>query len=276
MTGIYDTEFAALDLETTGLDPCLNRIVEAGAVIFRGNTVVDVFETLVDPGVRIHPKLTAIHGISNKMVKGYPSPAEAVMKLETFIGEHPLVIQNAPFDLGFIETVRREHTSDPLPNSIFDTCRLAPLIFPGLPSYSLGPLSRALSVAAPREHRAADDSIAAMCVFLKCIERIDPSGEIDYPDFEERFSLRALLELERSSMDLLWPDGFEMLKEAMESSQSVSIVYRSGSGATTRRVIAPIGLVRIGGNVMLEAWCTLRQENRTFRFDRILEIHSDK
>ncbi len=270
-----DKEFVSLDLETTGLDPRLDRIVEVGAVVFRGNEVLGIHETLVDPGVRIHPRITAIHGITNRMVKGAPTPGEAVSKLEAFIGERPLVIQNAPFDLGFIEAVRKTNSETPLCNPVFDTCRLAPLLFPGLRSYSLGPLSRALGVARTREHRAVDDSMAAMGVFLKCIERIDPLGKIDYPDLEKRFSLSALLEIERTSEDLLWPDDFEIIREACKGSRKISIIYRSGSNATTRRVIAPTGLVRIGGNVMLEAWCFLRKESRTFRFDRILEVHPE-
>lgn len=269
-------EFAALDLETTGLDPRLNRIVEVGAVVFRGNEVLEVHESLVDPGVRIHPRLTAIHGITNKMVKGSPRPLEAVSRLVTFVGSRPLVIQNAPFDLGFIEAVRSDHFEHQLDNAVFDTCRLAHLLFPGLPGYNLGQLSRSLGVVAKREHRAVDDSLAAMGVFLRCVERIDSQGEMNYEDFEMGFSLRALLELERSSGELLWPEGFDLLREAFESSRRVSIVYRSGGGVTSRRVIAPTGLVMIGGSVMLEAWCYLREEDRTFRFDRILEMRPEK
>ena len=118
--------------------------------------------------------------------------------------------------------------------------------------------------------------MAAMGVFLKCIDRIDPRAEMDYPDFEKRFSLSVLLELERSNTDLIWPNGFEILREAWESTGKITIVYRSGSNTITRRVITPTGLVRIGGNVMLEAWCFLRKESRTFRFDRILEAHKEK
>ncbi len=276
MARVADTEFVALDLETTGLDPGIDRIVEVGAVIFRGGTVLEVHETLVDPGVRIHPRLTKIHGITNNMVKGAPFPFAAVTELVKFFGDRPLVIQNAPFDLGFIEAVRGENLEPPLCNPVFDTCRLAPLIFPGLSSYSLGPLSKALGIVLTREHRAVDDSMAAMGVFLRCVERIDPESVMDQAIFEERFSFSALLELEHSFRDLPWPDGSELLKDAWERSQKVSIVYRSGSGTITRRVIAPTGLVRVGGGVMLEAWCSLRQENRTFRFDRILEVRPEK
>jgi len=218
LTKVWGTEFAALDLETTGLDPLNDRIVEAAAVIFRGSEVIDTFETLVNPGVRITSALTAIHGITNSMVKGAPAPAEAVSTLAGFVGERPLVIQNAPFDMGFIDTIRRESFSGPLDNDLFDTCRLAPVIFPGLPSYSLGSLARALGVPKGRSHRALDDSLAAMGIFLKCMEKIDPAGNIEYERFERDYSFRSLLALERSPALLQWPSGFEAIREAFEVS----------------------------------------------------------
>lgn len=276
MATVRATEFAALDLETTGLDPLNDRIVEAAAVIFREDEVLDVFESLVNPGVRITPALTAIHGINNSMVRGAPSPVEAVERLAGFVGERPLVIQNAPFDLGFIETVRQESFREPLVNDVFDTCRMAPVVFPGLPSYSLGKLSRHLGVKKGRDHRALDDSLAAMGIFLKCLEKIDPSDETGYADFERSWSLPALMALERTTLDMEWPEGFELLKQTWESSGRVLIVYRGGNGTVTERVIEPTGLVRVGGRVMLEAWCDLRGESRTFRFDRILEIHPEE
>lgn len=273
---VRTTEFAALDLETTGLDPLNDRIVEAAAVIFRGGETIDTFETLVNPGLRITPALTAIHGITNSMVKGAPTPSEAVSTLAGFVGERPLVIQNAPFDMGFIDTVRRESFSGQLDNDLFDTCRLAPVIFPGLSSYSLGSLARALGVPTGRSHRALDDSMAAMGIFLKCMKKIDPVGDMEYERFERDYSFRSLLALERSSAPLQWPSGFDTIREAWEVSGKVFIVYRGGNGAVTERLIEPTGLVRVGGRVMLEAWCALRGESRTFRFDRILEARKQE
>lgn len=271
-----DTEFVALDLETTGLDPRIDRIVEVGAVVFRGNEVLGIHETLVDPGIRIHPRVSAIHGITNKMVTGSPTPEEAVAELGKFMGDRPLVIQNAPFDLGFIEEAGRLLSVSKLDNAVFDTCRIAPLVFPGMPGYSLGRLSRALGIRVKREHRAVDDSLAAMGIFLKCLEKVDPDGKMDYRDFEDGFSLKAISDLERSGLDLQWPEGSEMLQETLGSSKKVSIVYCSGSGITTRRLITPTGLVMVGGKVMLEAWCHLRGESRTFRFDRISEVRPEE
>ena len=269
---VWETEFTALDLETTGLDPLADRVVEVGAVVFKGDAIIDTFETLVDPGVRISRALTAIHGIDNRMVRGAPSPPEAVARLMVFMGARPLVIHNAPFDMGFIETVLRERFLEAPLNDLFDTCRIAPVVFPGLASYRLGELSRSLGVEQGRGHRALDDSLAAMGVFLSCLREIDPAREMEYGPFERSYSLRSLAALEGSAVPLRWPPGFDAIREACENSGSVFITYQSGSGEVTLRLIKPTGLVRVSGRTMLEAWCTLRGESRTFRFDRIIDV----
>jgi len=269
---IRETEFAALDLETTGLNPQKDRIVEAAAVVFKGGSALGTFETLVNPGVRIAAALTAIHGIDDDMVKGAPKPPEAVRRLLLFLGERPLVIHNAPFDMGFINGVLEENFLEPASNDLFDTNRIAPAVFPGLPSYKLASLSRALGVRPGRGHRALDDSLAAMGVFLKCLERIDPSGEMSYGRLERDYSFVCPIALPRSDVPLEWPHGFDALREACENSRRVLIVYRSGGGEVTQRYIEPTGLVTVGGRTMLAAWCSLRGESRTFRFDRIIDV----
>ena len=162
--------------------------------------------------MRISRALTAIHGIDNRMVRGAPSPPEAVARLMVFMGARPLVIHNAPFDMGFIETVLRERFLEAPLNDLFDTCRIAPVVFPGLASYRLGELSRSLGVEQGRGHRALDDSLAAMGVFLSCLREIDPAREMEYGPFERSYSLRSLAALEGSAVPLRWPPGFDAIR----------------------------------------------------------------
>ena len=146
------------------------------------------------------------------------------------------------------------------------------MVFPGLASYRLGELSSSLGVEQGRGHRALDDSLAAMGVFLRCLGEIDPARSMNYGSFEKNYSLRSLAALERSAAPLRWPPGFEVIREACETSGKVLITYQGGGGELTERLIAPRRLVRVRGRTMLEAWCFLRGESRTFRFDRIVEI----
>jgi DNA polymerase-3 subunit alpha (Gram-positive type) len=67
---VKDTHFVAFDIETTGLTPARDRIIEMGAVkVFNGKTV-DTFQTLVDPEVPIPAEVSAINRITDDMVRG--------------------------------------------------------------------------------------------------------------------------------------------------------------------------------------------------------------
>jgi DNA polymerase III subunit epsilon len=71
---LSEVEFVAFDLETTGLFPVVNRIVEFGAVRFRlDGQVLGTWEQLVDPEYPIPPSVTEIHGITDSMVRGQPT-----------------------------------------------------------------------------------------------------------------------------------------------------------------------------------------------------------
>ena len=64
------TEYVALDLETTGLEPARDRIIEIGAIKVRNKEVVEEYGTLINPQMEIPRRITELTGISNKMVQG--------------------------------------------------------------------------------------------------------------------------------------------------------------------------------------------------------------
>jgi len=67
-TPLVDVEFVVLDLETTGGSPATDRVTEVGAVKVRGGEVLGTFHTLVDPEIPIPPLITALTGITDRMV----------------------------------------------------------------------------------------------------------------------------------------------------------------------------------------------------------------
>ena len=102
---LAEVEFVAFDLETTGLFPVVNRIVEFGAVRFRlDGRELGTWEQLVDPECPIPPGVTEIHGITDTMVRGQPTVARALPGFLDFLGrtEAILLAHNATFDLGFL------------------------------------------------------------------------------------------------------------------------------------------------------------------------------
>src|SRR3989454_897566 len=108
--GRIDGEFVVnpthseLDVETTGTDPKMSDLLEVAAVKIKGTKVVDRWSTLVDPGRPIIGN--QMHGITDKDVKGAPSPKQAAEQLLKFVGDATLVGHNVGFDLGFIQEAR--------------------------------------------------------------------------------------------------------------------------------------------------------------------------
>ena len=106
----YNEICVALDLETTGLDPNVDEIIEIGAIKFKGDTVIDTFHSLVNPYKELSPFIMELTGIGQEQVDEAPPFASISLDLITFLGDHPIVGQNVFFDINFF--VRK------LPNNI--------------------------------------------------------------------------------------------------------------------------------------------------------------
>jgi len=102
----------AIDLETTGLDPRRDRIVQIGAVPLRRGVPDESagLSLLVDPGVSIPPTATAVHGITDDDVRGAAAPDRALAELMRFIDGRPLIGHAIGFDLAVLASeARRQH-----------------------------------------------------------------------------------------------------------------------------------------------------------------------
>ena len=92
-----------LDFETSGISPDHgDRAIEIGAVKLTGGRVVDRFQSLMNPGLRICSFIEDYTGISNQMVQNAPEAAEVMRAFADFIAETPLVAHNASFDRRFL------------------------------------------------------------------------------------------------------------------------------------------------------------------------------
>ena len=158
----------ALDLETTGLSCEQDRIIEVGAVRFRGRERVATFHTLVNPYRPLSPFIERLTGIAQSEVDRAPPFAAVAGELEEFIGGDPLVGHNIAFDRAFLAS----HGLDLL-NISYDTWDLAVILLPGARDYSLSRLARELGIEHPQPHRALADAEATWQVFLALLERVE-------------------------------------------------------------------------------------------------------
>ncbi|HTP60117.1 MAG TPA: exonuclease domain-containing protein [Spirochaetia bacterium] len=264
--------YVAFDVETTGLIPGVDRIIELAAVSFEGPRVLESFQQLVDPGVPIPRAASQVNGITDQMVQAAPPLREVLESFLGFLGTGTPVAHNAVFDVGFItaETGRTGHI--PPAGPVLDTRGLARSVFPRRASYSLQNLARDLNLE-KGTHRALSDAHACRELFLCCRQAGWKRGLRESP------SPSALAAASGAPLDFIChkPRHAEMavqLSAAMESGRDVRISYRSATGATTERDIRPIAFAIAGGSICVRAHCRLRGEERTFRLDAILHIYA--
>jgi DNA polymerase-3 subunit epsilon len=182
---VADTALAALtyvvfDTETTGLLPDQgDEIVQIAAVrIVNGRRVEgEVFDTLVNPGRPIPAASTAVHGITEAMTEGAPTPAAAVRAFHKFAEGAVLIAHNAPFDMTFLKRLEPK-TGARFDNPVLDTVLLSAVIFGQHEVHSLDALTHRLGITIPEEarHTAIGDTVATAQAFLKLLPMLQGRG----------------------------------------------------------------------------------------------------
>jgi len=156
----------ALDIETTGLNPNKDAIIEIGAVKFDGEKVVDTWQSLINPGRKIPDMITQLTGITSKMVMSAPPISAMIQSFADFVGDFPVVGHNIAFDLSFLNK-----QYDFSANPVIDTFETASILLPSAPRYSLVSLVESLDIEVDTHHRAQDDAMATLQVHNHMVER---------------------------------------------------------------------------------------------------------
>lgn len=124
----------SLDTETTGTSHANgDRIVEIGAVEIVGNLETGrTYHTYLCPYPKaVHEEAKAIHGLTDEFLSGQPKFKNVFHEFLDFIGDSPLVIHNAPFDMGFLNSEMNRIGRRPLANEVRDTLKIARYKYPG-------------------------------------------------------------------------------------------------------------------------------------------------
>ncbi|HOT76737.1 MAG TPA: 3'-5' exonuclease [Candidatus Wallbacteria bacterium] len=165
--------YCAVDIETTGLSPKNDAIIEIAAVKIVDNQICGTFSTLVNPGVPISEEITKINGITDAMVENAPAIDEVMPEFLDFLGDSVLVAHNAAFDISFINEALYRKYYQKMINPIICTLKLAKMLYPNFESHSLGSVAQKLKISMTAHHRALSDAdaCAKMLVnFLKVIK----------------------------------------------------------------------------------------------------------
>jgi DNA polymerase-3 subunit epsilon len=167
---------AFVDLEMTGLDVALDRVIEVCIVRRRGKVVEGVLETLVDPGplAKFH---THVHGLDADKVRGAPTFASLAPKIAELCTGAILVAHAAPWDVAFLEAEFARLGEAPR-FAYLDSLILARRALRA-ESHSLDALAQQFGIARVQAHRAGDDVRVLLLVFDQLTERLLPKSARD-------------------------------------------------------------------------------------------------
>ncbi|MDO4275977.1 MAG: 3'-5' exonuclease [Eubacteriales bacterium] len=151
--------YIAFDIETTGLSPEMNEIIEIGALKVRGGRVQERFMEFIKPKNSIPDNITALTGITNAMVEQAGNMEQVLPQFLKFCEDDVLIGHNLIFDYSFVKIGADTLGSDFERHGI-DTLKIAKRVHRDLPSKSLGELCRHYSIDNSAAHRAYHDALA--------------------------------------------------------------------------------------------------------------------
>lgn len=157
-TPISKKRYVTIDLETTGLHPGDDAIVEIGAVRVENGQITAEFQQLIDPERPMPEEASAVNHITDDMLRGMPKIRQVIPALIDFIGDDVLVAHNARFDARFINQAFMRNRFR-VPANWFDTMELA-RYWPDSPNKKLASLIAAAGIENDEAHRALGDARA--------------------------------------------------------------------------------------------------------------------
>ena len=169
----YVADYVVFDLETTGISPKTDEVVEISAVKVEHGKVTDEFSTLVNPKQRIPYGASRVNGITDDMVAEAPFFEQVLEEFLEFIKGFVLVGHNiARFDMNFLYRDVEKYFERSLPNNYIDTLQMARRELPDLEHHRLTDLAEYYEISAEGAHRALNDCRMNQQVFEKMLNPV--------------------------------------------------------------------------------------------------------
>ncbi len=174
--------FTFFDIETTGMSPLNDRIIEIAAIRYNIDGIIEKFHSLVNPKRPIPPKISGINKISDDMVNGMPTFNEVGKSFLSFTEKSTLVAHNAKFDLAFLQESFARESLGNWSGLTLDSIKIIRFAFPNLPSYSLPKLSEYFNIQSCNRtfHRAMDDVEVMSAIFAISLDKLTCGGKKEF------------------------------------------------------------------------------------------------
>ena len=163
--------YAIVDIETTGTDPKVDRMIQFGCVLVENNKIVSRYSTDINPSQKISRQIQSLTQISNSQVRKAPYFEDIAPTIYNLLIDTIFVAHNIHFDYQFLnqELIRCGMPALTIPG--IDTVELSQIFLPTEPSYRLNDLAESLGIEHENPHQAASDAEVTANLLLRIEEK---------------------------------------------------------------------------------------------------------
>lgn len=260
---VADLPLTFVDVETTGLDiDDGDRVCEVALLKVQRGQEVTQWSSLVHPGRTMPPRATAINGITDQMLATAPRFEHLVPTLFPMLQDTVFIAHNAQFDVRFL---RHEFslTQRPLPPlAVVDTLALSQAWY-RFPHNSLQAIAESFGLSNAVRHRALADVLTTWQIWQRFMAEREVNGPLTLTHVMHPHDRRSASELELLTTTM---------HTALDTRQRLFLRYKASNAEETQRTVLPLELQYERGHAYLRAYCHMRQDERHFRLDRIVEL----
>ncbi|MCU7356362.1 helicase C-terminal domain-containing protein [Enterococcus dispar] len=168
-----NTTYAVVDIETTGTDPKVDRIIQIGCVLIRNGRLINRFATDINPGRKIPKQIQNLTHISNGRVQKAPYFEDVAFIIADLLADTVFVAHNIFFDYQFLNAELKRCGVTPLKISGIDTVELAQIFLPEESSFRLSDLAESFGLQHDNPHQADSDAevTAALLLYIEAVMR---------------------------------------------------------------------------------------------------------
>jgi len=181
-----DLVYAVVDVETTGGSPDRgHRITDVAVVEVRGGMIAKDFQTLVNPGRAIPPRVSDLTGITDEMVEGSPFFEDLAEDLFQWLDGKVFVAHNVSFDWRFVSAQLGDAIGSVPKGPRLCTIQLARRFAPGLTRRNLDSLAKHFGIPIHSRHRAYGDALATARILLRLLDEAQGRGVRDLTSLQK-------------------------------------------------------------------------------------------
>ncbi|MDE7088479.1 MAG: PHP domain-containing protein, partial [Malacoplasma sp.] len=202
-TNLNEACYVLFDIETTGLSPYYDKIIEFGAIKYHRGVIVDRIQFFIDPEEKINEKIYSLTRISNNELDGAIKIKEALVKIKDFIKDSVLIAHNGiKFDLPFLNCKLEQLNMDLITNTMIDTLQISRAINEQISGHSLGIIARKYKISYNEleAHRADKDAEYLLDVWKKMQELLSFKGINTIQELNEKLQNSFLKSRNRGSL----------------------------------------------------------------------------